>query len=193
MGQVILDIESTRQNSHRALKNLQHASGLFSAAKKNASTGYDLAWIRDNIYISLGLEAVDDAQSLKKLYWALLDILKRHEYKIDQAIEKKPEHAFQYIHARYHPITLHEMNEPWGNKQNDAVGALLFKIGDLEEKGIKILRDEKDVMILRKLVSYLKSIEYSQITNTRVFWLTILIIFLTLIQIFLLDPEVPYL
>ncbi len=162
MGQVIINLESARQNSHQAIKNLQHNSGLFSAAKKNASTGYDLAWIRDNIYISLGLEAVNDFTSLKKVYWALLDILKRHEYKIDRTIQKKPEHAFQYIHARYHPITLHEMNEPWGNKQNDAIGALLFKIGDLEEKGINIIRDENDVRVLQKLIHYLKSIEYWQ-------------------------------
>ena len=162
MGQVILDIESIRKNSHKAIKNLQHSSGLFSAAKKNVLTGYNLAWIRDNVYISLGLEAVNDIKSLKKLYGALLDIFLRHEYKIDHAIQKKPEHAYQYIHARYHPITLHEIHEPWGNKQNDAVGALLFKVGDLEEKGIKVLRNEKDTRILQKLVDYLQSVEYWQ-------------------------------
>ena len=50
--------------------------------------------------------------------------------------------------------------ESWGNKQNDAIGALLFKIGDLEEKGIKIIRNENDLRILQKLVDYLKSVEY---------------------------------
>ena len=160
MEQVIVDLEITRQNSHKAIKNLQHSSGLFSAAKKSVLTGYNLAWIRDNVYISLGLEAVNDVKSLKKLYGALLNTLLRHEYKIDHAIQKKPEHAFQYIHARYHPITLHEIHEPWGNKQNDAVGALLFKIGDLEEKRIKVLRDENDLRIVQKLVDYLNSVEY---------------------------------
>ena len=53
-----------------------------------------------------------------------------------------------------------EIWENWGNKQNDAIGALLFKIGDLEEKGIKVIRNRADLRILQKLVRYLESIEY---------------------------------
>ncbi len=160
MPQITINRGELRNKGIEMLKKLQHSTGLFSASKKSVNTGYDLAWIRDNIYISLGLEAANDIDSLKSLYWALLDILKRHEYKIDHAIKKKPEHAFQYIHARYNPLTLHEIHGHWGNKQNDAIGALLFRIGDLEEKGIKLLRDEKDLTVLQKLVHYLKNIEY---------------------------------
>ena len=47
-----------------------------------------------------------------------------------------------------------------GNKQNDAVGAFLFKTGDLLDKGILKLRDFDDLKILQKLVYYLESIEY---------------------------------
>ena len=148
------------KRSVHILKSLQHTTGLFSASKKSVNTGYDLAWIRDNVYISLGLEAVNDLESLRRLYHALFDILLKHEYKIDHAISKKPKHAFQYIHARYHPLTKEEIEDSWGNKQNDAIGALLFKVGDLEEKGIKILRDKNDKGILQKLVHYLQSIEY---------------------------------
>ncbi len=152
--------EELIKNSIHLIKSLQHPTGLFSASKKTVDTGYDLTWIRDNVYISFGLEAINDIESLKRLFAALLDVLLKHEYKIGHAIEKKPKHAFQYIHARYHPLTLNEIDEPWGNKQNDAIGALLFKAGDLEEKGIKILRDENNIRIMQKLVHYLKSIEY---------------------------------
>ncbi len=124
------------------------------------STGYNLSWIRDNVYESLGLEAVKSYARVKKVFRALLDILLKHEYKIDEAIKRKPEFHHQYIHARYHPETFEEIWEHWGNKQNDAVGALLFKIGDLEEKGIKIIRGKHDLKILQKLVKYLNSIEY---------------------------------
>lgn len=148
------------KKSVHILKSLQHHTGLFSASKKNVNTGYDLAWIRDNIYISFGLDAVNDLESLRHLYHALFDILLKHEYKIDHAISKKPKHAFQYIHARYHQLTKEEIADAWGNKQNDAIGALLFKVGDLEEKGIRVLRDENDRGILQKLVHYLQSIEY---------------------------------
>lgn len=160
MPQITISHEELRNKSIEILKKLQHSTGLFSASKKNVTTGYDLAWIRDNVYISLGLEAVNDMNSVRHIYWALLDILLRYEYKIGHAIEKKPEHAFQYIHARYNPLTLHEIHGHWGNKQNDAVGAFIFKIGDLREKGINILRDENDIRILQKLVYYLESIEY---------------------------------
>jgi len=148
------------QKSIKILKDLQYPTGLFAASALNVRTGYNLSWIRDNIYESLGLEAVKDYRSVKKTFRALLDILLKHEYKIDWAIKEKPKHRYQYIHARYDPLTMEEIWEEWGNKQNDAVGALLFKIGDLESKGIKIIRDEDDLVILQKIVKYLESIEY---------------------------------
>jgi phosphorylase kinase alpha/beta subunit len=108
----------------------------------------------------MGLEAVNSYREVIKTFHALLDILAKHECKIDWAIRQKPEHSYQYIHARYHPETFEEFWEEWGNKQNDAVGALLFKIFDLESKGIKVIRNEKDIRVLQKLVDYLESIEY---------------------------------
>ena len=160
MSQATLNQENIKRSSIELLKKLQYPTGLFSASNKNVKTGYHLAWLRDNIYISLGLEAVNDIAALKQLYHGLFDILLKYECKIDHAINKQPKHISQYIHARYHPITKEEINEHWGNKQNDAVGAFLFKIADLEEKSIKIIRDEIDRRILQKLVYYLQSIEY---------------------------------
>src|SRR3989344_5173752 len=142
------------------LQNLRYPNGLFAAAKKDVDTGYNMTWIRDNIYESLGFEAVSNFSEVIKTYQAMLDILLKHEYKIDHAIAKKPEHIYQYIHARYNPATMEEIYDEWGNKQNDAIGALLFKIGELEAKGITIIRHHNDERILRKLVLYLNSIEY---------------------------------
>lgn len=148
--------------SIQILKNLQYSNGLFSASKMTVKTGYNVAWIRDNIYESLGLEAIKSELRLKKVYWALLNVLLKHEYKIDWAIKQKPKHPFQYIHPRYDPFTMDELPEEWGNKQNDAIGALLFMIGSLEEKGIRIIRDEHDLRIIQKIIHYLQSIEYWQ-------------------------------
>jgi len=148
------------QKSIFILKQMQYPTGLFAASRMTVKTGYNLAWIRDNVYAAIGLEAAQRYMELKKTYRALLDILLKHEYKIDWAIKEKPKHAYQYIHARYDPITMEEIWENWGNKQNDAIGALLFKIGDLEEKGIKIIRNENDLRIIKKLVNYLESVEY---------------------------------
>jgi GH15 family glucan-1,4-alpha-glucosidase len=145
------------------LEELQHPSGLFSAARKDVKTGYNMAWIRDNVYIALGLEATQRTRALRRTYRALLDIFKKHEYKIDWMInEPNPKIGFRYIHARYDPLTKEEINDVWGNKQNDSIGAVLFKIGQLERKGIRIICNESDLRIVKKLVAYLGAIEYWQ-------------------------------
>ena len=147
--------------SIRILEELQHPTGLFSASRKNVPTGYNLSWLRDNVYAVLGFEAVGNNKAVRKTYCALLDIFLKHEYKIDWMIkEPEPKHRHRYIHARFHPITFEEIDGEWGNKQNDAVGAILFKIGELESKGYGILRGENDIRILQKLVMYLHSIHY---------------------------------
>jgi len=146
--------------SIKIIEEMQYPTGLFAASNLNVKTGYNLSWIRDNIYTLIGLEAAQKYHLVKKTLRALLDILLKHEYKLDWAIKEKPKYAYQYIHARYNPSTMEEIWENWGNKQNDAIGALLFKIGDLEGKGIQILRNENDLRIVKKLVNYLKSIEY---------------------------------
>ena len=142
------------------LKKLQYDSGLFSAAQKDVSTGYNVAWIRDNIYEALGLEKVEDIDAVKRTFHALFDIFLKYEFKIDWALKEKPVMGFQYIHPRYCPHTFKEIEGHWGWKQNDAIGAFLFKVGDLYKKGIKVFRDEKDLRIVQKLVYYLASIEY---------------------------------
>lgn len=143
------------------LESLQHPNGLFSASRKDVKTGYNMCWIRDTIYASLGFEATRNMAALKKAYRALLDVFLKHEYKIDWMIQQPhPKEPFRYIHARYDPSTLNELSEKWGNKQNDAIGAALFKIGELEGRGIRIIRNENDQRILQKLVHYLEAIHY---------------------------------
>lgn len=141
------------------LKELQTPSGLFLASKCEG-TGYDKVWLRDNFYTALAFEEAEDWETVEQIYHGLLNIFLKHEAKIDWAIENKLEHAWQYIHARYNPVTLEEFHDEWGNKQHDAIGAILFGIGSLEEKGHSVLRNDGDQRILEKLVKYLDAIEY---------------------------------
>ncbi|MBU2561069.1 MAG: glycoside hydrolase family 15 [Nanoarchaeota archaeon] len=150
------------QRSIQILKELQHPKGLFVAALDKRTHYSRQAWIRDNIYAALGFEATKNTKEVVKAYQALLDVFRKHEYKIDWAIVEKPRHRWQYIHARFDPETFDEFQEEWGNKQNDSIGAFLFKVGDLESKGIKVIRDKDDERILQKLVYYLNSIQYWQ-------------------------------
>ncbi len=132
---------------------LLYNTGLFAAAPNN-KTGYHRVWIRDNIYAT----SHDDKQAVKTIQ-ALLDILKKQSYKINWMIKQpQPKHSYRYIHPRYDENG-NEIPEPWGNKQNDAIGALLWRIGDLDKKGINVLR-QGDKEIVQKIVNYLQAIEY---------------------------------
>jgi phosphorylase kinase alpha/beta subunit len=149
-------------NQHvKILKSLQTRSGLFLASAESVGTGYDKSWLRDNFYECIAFEVIGDWDTVEKTYDALLKIFLKHEYKIDHAIDKKPEHTHEYIHARYHPENFDEFWEEWGNKQNDSVGAILFRIGELEHHHKRsILKDKDQIRIVNKLVRYLENIEY---------------------------------
>jgi GH15 family glucan-1,4-alpha-glucosidase len=143
------------------LKGLQYGSGLFAAAPRSGATGYDKAWLRDNFYECLAFEMLGDYETVRKTYRAILDVLRKHEYKIDFAIARKPEHAHQYIHPRYNPETFDEFWEEWGNKQNDSIGCILFKLGEIEQREPgSIVASEDDRRVVQKLVWYLSTLEY---------------------------------
>ena len=143
------------------LKGLQYNSGLFAASNKNVSTGYDKSWLRDNFYECLAFTVIGDWETIEKTYSALLKIFLKHEYKIDHAIQKKPQAKHEYIHARFHPENFDEFWEEWGNMQNDSIGSILFMIGELEHTHKRsILKTEDDIRIVNKLVKYLATLEY---------------------------------
>lgn len=143
------------------LKSLQEKSGLFLASKKGIDTGYDKSWLRDNFYETIAFEVLGDFKTVEKTYRAILEIFLKHETKIDIAIKNKPKEAFEYIHARFHPETFDEFWDSWGNKQNDAIGCILFRIGELEIREKRsILKTAEHIRIVNKLVRYLESIEY---------------------------------
>jgi phosphorylase kinase alpha/beta subunit len=147
----------------RILESLKYSSGLFAASKQNVGTGYDKAWLRDNFYECLAFYVLGDLETVRSTYRAILNIFLKHEFKIDYAIQSKPEHTHQYIHARFHPVTFEEYWEEWGNKQNDSIGCILFQIGRLEkdQKG-SVLKSDNDRRIVQKLVWYLATLEYWQ-------------------------------
>jgi GH15 family glucan-1,4-alpha-glucosidase len=142
------------------LRELLTPRGLFRASSHSVGTGYDKAWLRDNVYEALAFEYANDWDVVSKTYHALLDIFDKHIDKINWAITNKPFETWQFIHARYNPETLEEFWESWGNKQHDAVGAVLFKLADFEAKGHSMLRDQKDHKTVQTLIHYICNVEY---------------------------------
>src|SRR3990167_8806361 len=116
----------------KILKGLRTKTGLFAASDKGVGTGYDKSWLRDNFYETIAFEVIGDWDTVERTYNGILDIFLKHEEKIDWAIANKPTHTYQFIHARFHPETFNEFWEEWGNKQNDAIGCILYRIGELE-------------------------------------------------------------
>jgi len=145
--------------SRYKLSRMKYKSGVYGAARLDVDTGYNKAWIRDNVYMALGLEQISTDEA-RKVLQGLLDLMLKHEYKIDWAIKEKPDDKYKYIHARFCPLTFEEFPEDWGNKQNDAIGGFLFKIGQLFKKGVMVIRNDNDLRVIQKLVQYLESIQY---------------------------------
>lgn len=142
------------------LRKLTTPTGLFLASSKNVETGYDKAWLRDNVYEALAFEYAGEWDVVQKTYHTLLDIFDKHIDKINWATTNKPFESWQFIHARYNPETLEEFWESWGNKQHDAVGAVLYKLADFEIKGKSVLRDKKDRRTVQTLIYYICNVEY---------------------------------
>ncbi|MDB5175167.1 MAG: glycoside hydrolase family 15 [Candidatus Saccharibacteria bacterium] len=142
------------------LRKLITPTGLFLASSKNVETGYDKAWLRDNVYEALAFEYAGEWDVVAKAYHTLLDIFDKHIDKINWATTNKPFESWQFIHARYNPETLEEFWESWGNKQHDAVGAVLFKLADFEAKGRSVLRDDTDRRTVQTLIYYICNVEY---------------------------------
>lgn len=155
------DLQSEITRHVAILKRLQQPSGLFlAAAEEGVTTGYDKSWLRDNFYEVMAFEELGEWDTAHTTWHALLDIFLKHEDKINWAIKERPRFTHQYIHARYNPETFEEFWEEWGNKQNDAVGCILFALGQLEKKGHSALRNEDDRRMVQRLVDYLASLEY---------------------------------
>jgi len=143
------------------LRSLRVKSGLFLASKKGIKTGYDKSWLRDNFYETIAFEILGDWKTVEKTYGSILKLLLKHEHKIDEAIKNKPSKSVEYIHARFDPDTFDEFWEEWGNKQNDAVGCILYRLGELESNQKRsIIKTDEQIRIVNKLVKYLASIEY---------------------------------
>jgi GH15 family glucan-1,4-alpha-glucosidase len=142
------------------LRKLTTSTGLFLASSKNVETGYDKAWLRDNVYEAIAFEYAGEWDVVAKAYHTLLDIFDKHIDKIDWATTNKPFESWQFIHARYNPETLEEFWESWGNKQHDAVGAVLYKLAEFELKGHSMLRDDQDRKTVQTLIYYICNVEY---------------------------------
>lgn len=145
-----------RDQVQHVLDTLRQPSGLYLASPSQA---YHYVWIRDICYIALS-ELDRPGSRFEESYHALLDIFRTYEWKLRYHATTRPVATFEYIHPRYTADTLSEVHEPWGNAQNDAIGAFLFGIGQGLRRGKRMLRDAMDKELIQLLVQYLTTLRY---------------------------------
>lgn len=144
------------QKSYGILDSIRLPNGLYIASP---SDHYSAVWIRDSLYISLPF-LNKTCDTYQRTLHRLLDLMLDYEWKIDIHIKERPTEPWQYIHAKYDPETVRELNVAWGHAQHDAIGLLLWSVGEGERRGKQIIRDNRDRQIIQKLVHYLRSCEY---------------------------------
>ena len=143
------------EQAQKVLDALRMQNGLYRASP---SHDYHFIWIRDNCYAALTtLFDLDDRY--EQTYYAMFDIFRRYGWKLDYHARHRPKEAYEYIHPRY-TVDGYEVPEPWGNAQNDAVGAFLFGVGEGLRRNKRMFRDEEDRRITALLVDYLGNLEY---------------------------------
>ena len=142
--------------SYAILRNLRLAHGLYVASP---SSDYSYVWLRDTFYEVLPY-VNKPCSTYETTYWRILDLFREYEWKLDIHTLQRPIHQHEYIHARYSATDVKELPMEWGHSQNDAVGAILWGIGEGIKFGKRILRDDKDREIVQKIVYYLQTLEY---------------------------------
>ncbi|RBW71372.1 glycoside hydrolase family 15 protein [Bacillus taeanensis] len=139
------------------LDTMRLSNGAYTASR---SKDYDYVWIRDVCYTVIPY-LTSSCGRYEEAYYALFDLLKRYEWKIDIHTKQKPEYLYEHIHARYSK-NLTEIHVEWGHAQHDAIGIFLWGVGEGVRHGKKMIRDQKDLEIVQKLVYYLECVQYWQ-------------------------------
>lgn len=143
--------------SYRILDSLRLANGLYVASPSN---DYNYVWLRDSCYEVMPY-LTTDCDRYEKTFNRLLDVFIEYEWKLDIHSYQKPTKPWEYFHSRFDAKEVKEIKVKWGHVQYDAIGAVLFGIGEGIKHGkYNVLRDEKDREIVQKIISYLECCQY---------------------------------
>ncbi|PLT35591.1 glycoside hydrolase family 15 protein [Bacillus sp. V5-8f] len=145
------------QKAISVLDTMRLPNGAYTAS---VSDDYSYVWIRDVVYTVLPF-LQSSCERYEQAFHSMFDLFRNYEWKIDIHTKKKPQYLFEFIHSRY-ATDLTEIPVEWGHAQNDAIGAFLWGVGEGVRHGKKVIRDDKDLQIIRKLVQYLECLQYWQ-------------------------------
>jgi len=151
-----MTLDARLEQLYGIMDKLRLPNGMYVAA---LSDDYNFTWIRDTFYEVMPY--LDKPCSrYEETYHAILDILRKYEWKIDHHCKVPPRHKHEFIHPRYTVDTLEEVNAEWGNAQNDICGEILFGVAQGLKQGKRMFRDDRDKQIIQKIVHYLDTLDY---------------------------------
>jgi GH15 family glucan-1,4-alpha-glucosidase len=145
-----------RTEAFQTLEQMKLPNGLYVAS---LPPEYGYVWIRDNCYIALTYMN-EKSSRYEKIFHAMLDIFNKYLWKLEHHARHRPNAVYEYMHPRYQAEQLTEVDAPWGNAQNDAIGLFLYGVGQGLANGRPMLRNESDRRIIQLLVEYLGTLEY---------------------------------
>jgi GH15 family glucan-1,4-alpha-glucosidase len=130
----------------------QLPSKLFIAGGGN----YDKVWIRDNVYVALAFAEAGRYTEAAEVYAGLCGIIEKYEPILNRT--QYPTQDSELLHPRF-TVVGEEVLGHWSNKQHDAVGVLLYGLGQLHVTGEQPVT-ETEQRIAQKLVHYLEVCRY---------------------------------
>lgn len=109
-------------------------NGLFSAAAvgdRNAYTGYEAVWVRDNIYVACAhyLDGTATEEEIAiRVVRRLADFFHQERLAFEHTISAghAPISQMDRPHVRFDGQTLERIEQPWNHAQNDALGYFLW-------------------------------------------------------------------
>jgi phosphorylase kinase alpha/beta subunit len=156
-----LPVNEQIRMAYEHLENLRQVNGGYIASPYSGEAGYDrydVYWLRDIMYATYANEYLGLYEKVKQSYGVVLTVFEKFHHKIIKGLRKKPDLARAkgaVVHARVHPTTLEEITDEWGHHQLDIFGLFLFKTGDLQKQGFRVIRSNEHVQVVKDILSYL--------------------------------------
>jgi len=117
---------------------------------------YDKVWIRDNVYVAMAFLEAGLVVKAATIYEQLFRIIQKYEYILD--LGKYPETETDLLPPRFTPEGAKVAGQ-WGNKQYDAIGVVLFGLGQLYEVHPDAVSTYQE-QLCQKLITYLENCRY---------------------------------
>ncbi|MBI4118477.1 MAG: hypothetical protein HY455_03015 [Parcubacteria group bacterium] len=136
---------------------LRGENGAFIAALHK---DYHTCYLRDHLYATFAYFFLEEHDKFRQGMWLTFDIFHKHRQRIKRIIEHPPKNGHEFLHAKYDPETLGEIEPFFGHHQLDALGLFLFIVGFAEQNGLPLVRKNADKAMLNLLVLYVRAVEY---------------------------------